>query len=380
VLGVKLGPIFFGNTVIGFEIAPHFGMRMRGDDGDLRDVELERSKDSQVGGDGFRSLWRQANDVVALSVEAGTVEALGKLEGGLNLFVFVHLLEDVLMKALDAEESAFHTRLPPLIKIAEEEIDAGLHKPVNFVAGEKLDNLFGVSGKIAKVFVEDEDKVDAVLDVKTQNTIDGIKSDFLGMRGEGRSLTKGAAKTATARRKKDADGKRPTTGEVEFSDERRVLDLVEGGAEELGEFLFTVAGEDVIEVGVDGRSQGAVVPCPELRNASATSFPGHGKNVVGLFEIERKADRVPTKFEEFGIFRPGGILQNGEARKILLEEPETEGDLARHAKPPAEVARSVFAEVIVQASIAATGGEEDARQNSLPQTNGTRAGPGTGRL
>jgi len=143
--------------------------------------------------------------------------------------------------------------------------------------------------------------------------------------------------------------------------------------------VFTVAGEDVIEVGVDGRGQGAVIPCPELGNADATSLVGHGENVVGLFEIEGEADSVPASFEEFGIFRPGGIFQDGEARKILLEEAEAEGDFAGHAESPAEIARSVLSEVVVKAGIAAARGEKDAQHVLSFRIDGTRAGPGIGR-
>ena len=99
-----------------------------------------------------------------------------------------------------------------------------------------------------------------------------------------------------------------------------MLDVVNGGAQELRDFVFAIAGEEVVEVGVNGRSQGAIVPCPELGNPGPTSFPGHGKDVVGFLEIEGETDSVPATHEVFGIFRPGGILQDGETRQILLEK------------------------------------------------------------
>jgi hypothetical protein len=47
----------------------------------------------------------------------------------------------------DAEEGAFHSRCLPLVKIAKEEIGAGLHEPVEFITGEEIDDGFGVGGE-----------------------------------------------------------------------------------------------------------------------------------------------------------------------------------------------------------------------------------------
>jgi hypothetical protein len=65
----------FKDAVVGFEIAPHFDLRVRSNDGDLGDVEFGRSKSAKIFGDGFGSLGGQADDAVAQGVEAGAIEA-----------------------------------------------------------------------------------------------------------------------------------------------------------------------------------------------------------------------------------------------------------------------------------------------------------------
>ena len=78
VLGVELRPVFFKNTVTGIEFTPHFRLRMRRDDGNLRGVELQRGQCPQIFGDRSWRLRRQSDYVLALGVEAGAVESLGK--------------------------------------------------------------------------------------------------------------------------------------------------------------------------------------------------------------------------------------------------------------------------------------------------------------
>src|SRR5215469_6142987 len=48
VLGVKPRPILFEDTVVGFEVAPHFSLRVRGHDGDLGDVEFVGSEGAKI--------------------------------------------------------------------------------------------------------------------------------------------------------------------------------------------------------------------------------------------------------------------------------------------------------------------------------------------
>jgi hypothetical protein len=179
VLGVKPRPILFKDAVVGFEIAPHFGLRIRSNDGDLGDVEFERSKGAKIFGDGLGSFGGQTDDVVALGVEPGAIETLSELEGGLDLLVLVHLLEDFLVETFDAEERAFHTAFLPLIEVAKEEIDARLDEPAHTITGEEFDDGFGV-GKISEVFVEHEDEANAVLRVEAEDAIERIEGDGLG--------------------------------------------------------------------------------------------------------------------------------------------------------------------------------------------------------
>ena len=88
-------------------------------------------------------------------------------------------------------------------------------------------------------------------------------------------------------------------------------------------------------------------------------------SVGDLCPITGETGRVPASFQQFGILRSGGILRDGEAERILLQKAQRERDFAGHTEAPAEIARSVFAEVVVQAGIAAAGRESDARHKSL---------------
>lgn len=227
VLGVEPGPILFEDAIVRFEVPPHFGLRVRGDDGDLSGVEFERGEGAKVFGDGFRSFGRQADDVVALGVESAAIEPRSKFEGGLHFFVLMHLLENFLMETFDAEERAFHAALLPPVEIAEEEIDAGLHEPADAVTGEEFDDRFGMRREIAEVFVKHENEVDSMLCVKAENAIERIEGNGFGMGGKGGGLTEGAPEAATARGKQHADWNGPAAGETKLGDERRMLDFVE---------------------------------------------------------------------------------------------------------------------------------------------------------
>src|SRR3974377_1923562 len=133
VLRVELGPILFEDTVVGVEVAPHLRLRVRRDDRDLRDVQMERGKRAQVFSDGLRSFLRQADDVIAVRVESGGIEFVRQLERGLDLFVLFYLLEGFLVEAFVAEQGAFHAGRSPLFEITEEEIDERLHEPLELL-------------------------------------------------------------------------------------------------------------------------------------------------------------------------------------------------------------------------------------------------------
>jgi len=189
--------------------------------------------------------------------------------------------------------------------------------------------------------------VDAVGLVKTENTVQGFDRNGFGVRGEGGGLAKGTAETAAPRREQDANRNGPAAGETEFTDERGMLDFVQGSAEKLGQGFFVVGGEDMIENGLDRWSERPVVARPELPDASVTGFTSHVENVVRFFEVEGETDGIPSLAQSRGILGPGRILEDGNAGNVLTEEAETERDAARHAEAPAKIARSVFTEVIV---------------------------------
>ena len=256
VLGVKPRPILFEDAVVGFEVAPHFRLRVRGHDGDLGDIEFEGSEGAKIFGDGFGRFGGQADDVVALRVEPGPIEPCGEFEGGLDFFVLVHLLENFLVETLDPEKGPLHAALAPLIEIAEEEIDAGLHEPADAVTGEEFDHRFCVRGEIAEIFVEHENETNSVLRVEAKDAIERVKGNGFGMRGKGGGLTKSAAEAASARGKENADRNRPPAGETEFGDERGMLDFVKGRAKVLRESFFAVAAENAIEGGLNGGREG----------------------------------------------------------------------------------------------------------------------------
>jgi hypothetical protein len=65
----------------------------------------------------------------------------------------VHLLEDFLVEAFNAEEGALHPGLLPFVEIAEEEIDAGLYQPAKAMTCEEFDDGLGVGREIAEIFV-----------------------------------------------------------------------------------------------------------------------------------------------------------------------------------------------------------------------------------
>ena len=151
--------------------------------------------------DRFRRFRRRANDVVALGIHSGAVQSLGELKRSPYFFVLVHLLQEVLMKTFDAEERAFHAASLPVVKVPKKQIHARLDKPADFVARQKLNDRVGMSGKIAEILVEEQNEMNAVLDVEMQHSIQGRKRDLRRFRRESGCLAEGAAKTTPARRK-----------------------------------------------------------------------------------------------------------------------------------------------------------------------------------
>jgi hypothetical protein len=222
--------------------------------------------------------------------------------------------------------------------------------------------------------------------VKPQDAIERIDGNGLGMGREGRGLAEGAPEAAAAGRKKHADRNGPAAGKAKFGNERGVLDLVERRVDELRERFFAIAREDVIERGLDRGSKRAVVPCPELRNAGGAGFASHVEDVVGFFEVEGEANGVPSLAKLSGILGPGRVLEDGDARDVLTEEAKTKRYASRHSETPTEIARSVFAEVIVETSVATTGGKKDSRHCTLLHgtvwtgRNGGKSSMGAGKV
>src|SRR5271169_1157650 len=152
-------------------------------------------------------------------------------------------------------------------------------------------------GKIAEILVEQQDKMNAVLDIETQHSIQRRQRDFVRFRRKRRGLAERAAKTASARGKQNTQRERPSSGQAEAGDQRWMLDFVEMRPQLLRQGLFAVTGEHMIEVRLDGGSQSAVIPRPQFADACLARFGGHRQDVVDLFEIKGKAHGVPALLE-----------------------------------------------------------------------------------
>jgi len=74
-----------------------------------------------------------------------------------------------------------------------------------------------------------------------QHSIQTRQRNFLWLRRKRSSLAKGATKTASARRKKNAERERPPSGQAEAGDQRWMLDFVETSPQLLSQGIFTTA-------------------------------------------------------------------------------------------------------------------------------------------
>jgi hypothetical protein len=126
-----------------------------------------------------------------------------------------------------------------------------------------------------------------------------------------------------------------------------VLNLIQRGTDKFSDGFFAVARKHVIEVLVYGGSQSAVVPGPQFRNARFARLFCHLQNVIGLFEIKREADGIPSLLEVLPILRLGGVFQDGDARDILAQKAQAERDAPRHAEAPTKITRRILAKVVV---------------------------------
>jgi hypothetical protein len=123
--------------------------------------------------------------------------------------------------------------LAPLIEIAKQEIDAGLHHPAETMTSKEFDDCFGVRRQIAEILVQDQDEVDAMLGVETQGAVNRVERDGLGLRSEGCRLAKRATEAAATRRKENANRNAPAARKPEFRNQRWVLNLLQRGAKQL---------------------------------------------------------------------------------------------------------------------------------------------------
>ena len=94
--------------------------------------------------------------------------------------------------------------------------------------------------------------------------------------------------------------------------------------------FFTVARKNPIEGGVNRGREGAVIPCPELRDSGGASFASHVENVVGLLEIEGEADGVPALAERGSEFGSRRIFEN-----------RNTGNVWRRKRRPKEIRRGM---------------------------------------
>src|SRR5271169_424413 len=102
-----------------------------------------------------------------------------------------------------------------------------------------------------------------------------------------------------------------------------MLDFVEmSRTQQLSHGVFTVTGEHMIEVRLDGWSQSTIIRRPQFADASLPRFGGHCKDVIGLFDVKRKADGIPAQFELSGKLRARRIFEDVHARKILAQESQ----------------------------------------------------------
>src|ERR1019366_7041926 len=157
-----------------------------------------------------------------------------------------------------------------------------------------------------------------------------------------------------------------------------MLDFVETRPQLLSQGVFTVAGEHMIEVRLDGGSQSAVIPRPQFADACLPRFGGHRQDVVGLFEVKGKTDGVPALLELSGKLGARRIFEDVQVRKILPQESQAKRDRPWHTETPAKIPRRIFAKIIVEAGVAATRRQQNSRQSFLPCATHHRSGLGRG--
>src|SRR5260370_30858374 len=157
-----------------------------------------------------------------------------------------------------------------------------------------------------------------------------------------------------------------------------MLDFVETHPQLLSQCDFTVAGEHMIEVRLDGGSQSAVISRPQFADACLPRFDGHRQDVVGLFEVKGKTHGIPAPFELSGKLGARRIFQDVQVRKILPKEWEAKRERSWHTETQEKIPRRIFAKIIVEAGVAATRCQQNSRQSFLRSSTHHRSGLGRG--
>src|SRR5580692_768883 len=214
--------------------------------------------------------------------------------------------------------------------------------------------------------------MNAVLDVEPQHSIQRLKRNFLWFRRKRSGLAEGAAKTAPARRKQNTERERPSSRQAEACDQRWMLDFVKMGPQFLGQGVFTVTGEHMVKVRLDGRRQSTVISRPQLANACLSRFGGHRQDVVGLFEIKGKTHDIPAPLELRRKLGACGIFKDIQLRKILPQESQAKRYRPWHTETPAIIPGRILTEIIVEAGIAAPRCQQNSKQDLPPLRNFTQ--------
>ena len=149
-----------------------------------------------------------------------------------------------------------------------------------------------------------------------------------------------------------------------------MLDGFDRLAEALRHGIFTISIEYVVEVGLQGRSQGAIVSGPQPLHSCLVRFLSHPQDVIAFLKIEGKAHNIPALLQGGQVFGPCWVFEDIYFRDILTEEPQAEGNTPRHLKTPAESCRSVLAIIIVEAEILIDRGQQNASHQQRLQNEG----------
>src|SRR5579859_5901062 len=127
----------------------------------------------------------------------------------------------------------------------------------------------------------------------------------------------------------------------------------------------------MIEVGLDGGSQSAVIPRPQFADTSLPGFGRHREDVVGLFEVKGETHGIPAALELRGKLGARRIFQDIHLGQVLPQESQAKRDRPWHSETPAKIPRRILAKIIVEAGVAATRCQQNSRQVFPPLWNPT---------